>query len=732
MSVPSVAPLPDIHANTPGFRDGARTLREESGRLQEHLTDAYTAWGGLRSAYHHEGTQEEVWAGLDVLDDPVDAWKDVLNRAATALEDLARKCDGVIFRYRSLEILRPGVETDRATALASQDPDTIAAATHRIEYFNDEVAELATEWATVQSDFAARIRGLTGGEEEDMPVVPGEAGTQRVDWASLGTAVAVGLKADDPAWVAAERKQIARDIAGLDAAGFRAWVRENRGSAAVFLGSGEYIQWLNANPGVAQGLVEHTFAEQPVKDSPEAALARFVNNPENFNPASNRADVRAVRTEWDRLSLEEQVYLLFTYPDIFGNMNGVPMEQRAQIGALNVRGHLAQVETDLEVRKHQDTWEERIPGYDDLHGGKWSHPKAYVPSYDDGNARRNAEEKWLLENVQLEQNQAGLRDGWFQYVDSGSASASSGRYRTVYVNPNGGGQTVTMQGSFGLGTEHVNTFIPGTYTTMASTARYNTALQTMTGGPRDDTVNFYWAGTDFPGSYDPHTGDQIGYSVATDNLTSHWSETGAPRLGAFDQATDLEEDTAVQTTIVHSAGAPLGGTAERTDNGMTTDKFLYLAPAGTGHNVGSPQDTVNPDADRAVIQTREDPIWVSQAFGGGFHGRNTFTGGDPSMRMNAARLESGLASGFPPQNPVRVGDGEAGGHSGLWEPGTTSRDNIEAFIYGGNLVPELPAEIDPMSPPQYPRMIDGLDAHPEITTNDDFIPYKKPYNEVIR
>lgn len=219
-------------------------------------------------------------------------------------------------------------------------------------------------------------------------------------------------------------------------------------------------------------------------------------------------------------------------------------------------------------------------------------------------------------------------------------------------------------------------------------------------------------------------------SVATDNMTAEYNEAAAPRLAAFDQAVDLEDDTAVQTTIAHSAGAPMAGTAERSDHGMTTDKFLYLAPAGTGHGVDSPQDTANPDADRAVIQTREDRIWMSQAFGGGFHADGFWGGGDPSVLMDAPRLESGYAADSTGESPKRVGDGEFGGHSGLWHPDSTSRDNIQAFIYGGDLVPEIPGQAEVYSDGAVMTR-DGLDLHPEITTPDGFDEFRKPYSEVF-
>lgn len=245
-------------------------------------------------------------------------------------------------------------------------------------------------------------------------------------------------------------------------------------------------------------------------------------------------------------------------------------------------------------------------------------------------------------------------------------------------------------------------------------------------------MNFYWAGTDFSGRFDPRTGENDGPSVVTDNMTARYSETGAPLFAAFDQGVDLENSQATQTTLAHSAGAPLAGTAERRDHGMTTDKLLYLAPAGTGHNVGSPEDTVNPNADHAVVQTREDPIKYSQRLGGSHHGPNFLVGGDPTRLMDAPRLETGYAEGSTPEKPIRVGDGPAGGHSDLWNVDTTSRANIEAFIYEDELVPELPDRLDYSANPKAPVLIDGLDDHPEITESDGFDEFKRPYDEVIR
>ena len=735
MSVPGLQPLPDISVQTGTLRDGAEAMRTESRLADERYDEARDSWRKLREAYRHEGTQETVWAGLDLIEDPLGQWRSALSTAAQATETFADQVDTMLLTWTLLFSRIVPLELQRSAAIASNDPVEIAAATVAVNDYNTDVDELDREWTQAQTDLETALDAIVGGENDELPDSHEPVEVCR-DWEGLKHDVGVATRKDDPAWITAEvQAMTTADAMHLDAMRFQVWVKTHPSEVREFLGSNDYIQWLDKNPDVAKTLVQNKLPDNPRKGSPEAAMAKFVDNPENFDPGSNRSHVAAVREQWDTLAPEDQAYLLLTYPNVFGNMNGVPMEQRAQTGALNVRGHLALVDDKIEAREKLTTWEERIPGYSEIDGGDWAHPKAYNPGYDDLEARTAAEDAWLLEGVELRQNQEGLTAAWQQY-QSTSRSQDMGQptsmYRTVFVDPTGNGQIVTMQGELYGNTRHINTFTPGTYTTMASTGDYNEALASMTGGSHDDTVNFYWADTEFPGQQDPRTGRNIGETVVTDNMTSRWSEAGAPRLAAFDQAVDLENGTATQTTIAHSAGAPLAGTAEQKDNGMTTDKFLYLAPAGSGHNVGSPEDTVNPDADRAVVQTREDMIRGSQIFGGSFHGPGPFRGADPTTHMNAVRLETGYTGDSSPQRPVRVGDRANGGHSALWEPNSTSRANIEAFIYGQDLVPELPNTVDSSTHPHRPHVLDGLEANPHITTHHGFDEFKRPYDEVIR
>ncbi|MFI7397769.1 hypothetical protein [Micrococcus luteus] len=492
-------------------------------------------------------------------------------------------------------------------------------------------------------------------------------------------------------------------------------------AAAALLSSTEFIRWVGDHPEVAAELVKRDFPRDPVPGSPDAVMARFVNDPATVDPATSREDVVAAHDAWHSLPAADQAVLLLSYPDVFGIMNGVPFEQRAQIGALTVRGHLAVVTAAKTERESKDTWEERIPGYEELGSRTWAHPKAYVPGYEDEDARQRAQEEWLLEGVQLGQNEEGLTPAWQQYerllINSSMNQDDNFPYRTVFVESEKHGQLITIQGNISAETDRVALFVPGTFTTAASVQAYNDDLRAMTEGSPSTTVGFYWSGTAFPGSYDPYTGKQVATSVITDNMTTRWSDMGAPRLAAFDQAMDLELGHAEQTTLAHSAGNGIAGAAEKPEHGMTTDKFGYLAPSGSGSGVASPDDTVNPHAERAVVQTREDPIRFSQRFAASLHGGG---GGDPTQRMDAVRLETGYTGDSTPENPVRVGERPNGGHSSLTEPGTTSLANIRAFFFGEPVVEELPAVSDTSTNSENPPLIDGLKAHPELTTGDGF------------
>ena len=310
MSIPPVDLLPDLRADTPGLRDAARSLREKSRHVREHLDDANTAWRGLRSAYHHNSTQERVWSGLDLLDEPVHSWEDVLGRAADELNYFARACDEVLFRHRSLEILRPGVESERSAAISSEDPAQISSATTSVEYFNGEVADMVEKWASVQADFAAGIRGITGGEEDALPKTQGIAAPGRVDWDNVQTTVDAGLKATDPEFIFDAVKDISEEE-------FLEWVERNPAGAAALMKSSQFqtlflgSQDFPGRPDLAEALVDNQMPKDAPEGSPEARLNAVLDAYGDVNNSAQGID--DLRAMWDSLSEEEQSQLLLKY-----------------------------------------------------------------------------------------------------------------------------------------------------------------------------------------------------------------------------------------------------------------------------------------------------------------------------------------------------------------------------------------------------------------------------------
>jgi len=409
--------------------------------------------------------------------------------------------------------------------------------------------------------------------------------------------------------------------------------------------------WLEANPEAAQALAEHRLPEHPAPGSAEETMTR----------ARDRGDAAHVREAWLGLAEHERERLALLYPAVIGNLDGVPLATRGHTHRITVAGLREKTATSL--RDHLDRRPLQAPG----------------------NADQRSE--WEDERERLETVLSGLEQAWDasgrpQYPEDRQAAPG---YATVFVSAEGHGQIVTMRGEPSGATERAVTFVPGTHSTIASVDRYNDALNALDGHDPEGTVSIYWQGTDLP------------QELVRDNITPRLNEAGAPRLAAFDAAADLEMSTTrtrhVTTTYVgHSAGGSLLGTAERLDLGLNATNIVYVAPAGTGHEVSSPEDTANEFAHRFLIQTNDDPIEVAQLVGGGAHGGSFLEGSDPVRQMGAVRLESGL-----------LADGSImTGHSDYFEHGSTSARNIQGVVYGEDVHPYLRPEVTVYPGSSYP------------------------------
>jgi hypothetical protein len=618
VSLPALRTVPEVRADWTTLTDSAADLKTASGNAREALQDARSSWTGLRAGYRHDGTSEQVWAGLDPLDRPAEDWADALSRAKDAIDDFVTTGEPLQRLRETLEDERPRLAGDRSSALASDDEAQIERVRGHIIAFNDRVADLEQDWDAAQDTFASAVGSISGGTTEGLAIVGApRVETGALDWAAMTSELDTKFGELDP-------RSIWRDLQGL---------------------SGDELRdWLEANPEAARALAENTLPQPPVPGSAEDVMARAMATD---HPAG-------VREAWLGLEEHERERLMLLFPGVIGNLNGVPLATRGTTNQVTVAGLREQTAERLSALGGAPDYQ----GYLDTHG---YHEGTYYLWQAD-------REAWEEERSRLETVRDGLDQVWYAYdrEQFGLPPGEAPGYVTLFVSTEGHGQIATMRGTPGTGTERVATFVPGTATSLASVDKYTTDLDSIDGDDPAGTVSIYWQGTDLP------------QDLIADNATAHYNETGAPRLAAFDGALDLELPADVRSTYVgHSAGGSLLGTAERV--GLDSSTIVYVAPAGVGHDVGSPEDTTNADADRYWIQTRDDPIWAAQGFGGGAHGPSSWEGSNPDRQMGAHRLESGfLRDGT--DTLMGEDDGMMGGHTSYFRSGSDSALNLQGVI----------------------------------------------------
>ncbi len=339
--------------------------------------------------------------------------------------------------------------------------------------------------------------------------------------------------------------------------------------------------------------------------------------------------IEGIRQAWISLPEPEQDRLLLLYPAVFGSLNGVPFAQRARANLVTVPGNKRTLEGQARSL--------RAAIAHDLVGP--------------GNQGRSATARERVKAI----------DEQIQGLDF----AIDNNVQVVSLSLEGEGRIVTMTGTPSTDTRTMDILVPGTGANVGLLEDYSTKHAAIGGSPATNKVSFYWQGADLP-------------PLVRDNLTSSYNEKGAPTLAAFDHAVDLEIPVEVRTTYVgYSAGGSLLGTAER--EGLDSTNIVYVAPAGTGHNVGGPEDTSNPDANRYWIQTRDDPIALAQLGGGGFHGKSLSSGGNPTQVMGAIRLESGFNAQRDPSSLMS-------GHMDYFNETSTSASNIREVVDGSGKV----------------------------------------------
>lgn len=502
-------------------------------------------------------------------------------------------------------------------AKVEADPDGEDSETSaQVNDFNERARQLRSDWKVAQSTAADTLDGITAGTGSTLPMSE-----------TLG-----GPSLPKVSW--------ADFTSGLDE-DFGEVRPEDLLASLRGLSTEELRTWAVANPEAAAVLANNELTAGPTPGSAEAIMWEVVQNNDELTPEG----IDGIRNAWLGLDSTDQERLFMLYPGQFGSLNGVPMAARASANIITVAGFREIVRIkrqklgDKPVR--DDYSRERPSGRGSILGDQGT------GEFINDVAAWNAESKRL--------------DSMTQGLDFATENGS----QIVLLSLKGDGRVVSMQGTPTSSTSNVSTLVPGTGADLSQLDSYTERLDAINGVADPEAVSFYWQGADLP--------DEI-----LDNATSKYNEDGGERLAAFDYAVDAEVPRSARSTYVgYSAGGSMLGTAER--EGLTSSNIVYVAPAGTGHDVGSPEDTANnSEAHRYWAQTRDDPIHHAQDWGGGYHGSSFWSGSQPDHQMGAIRLESGFEN---PKNP----DSIMNGHTDYFGKKSTAAANIRSVIEGGDV-----------------------------------------------
>ncbi len=655
--LPPLREVPRVEMDAAGARSAAERLRQSGSDLDALYDDASGSWRGLGPSFHVDGLDEQVHSGLDLLDAPTADWSAAMSRLdgatctlADAAEELQRRVDELTGRRAGLAAHGGQAPEDEAPRIAAE-----------IDAFNGDCDRVEQDWESAQQTFADELSGISGGEADELPA-GGERGADGLDWGgAFGNVTAQGY---DDVWML---------LSGMSQAETRQWLDRNP-QAAAFLATRSRDEFLGASA-----------------DSPRIrAVQEYLRL---HDPHNRPEDVEGMAERWAALTPAEQEQLLYQYPGVFGNMNGVPFNDRGRVNQVTVQGLLTAQEQELtDLRTRREALRQSL-GEHPGPGGQGERLRIQ------GQMNRLDEQIEDKETVLRGLQQADDAYGRPHHPDPDSGLEPG--YDTLYVDTAGLGAIVTARGQLTRDTSHIMGFTPGTTTTIASTRGYNEALDRMDGNSPLGTYSIYWAGTALPPG-------------VPSNLDPDYNREGGPRLAAFDRALELQTAEAGtdprKVWTSHSAGSAMVGSGEK--RGMVLDAHVYIAPAGPGQGIdrlygpmgddsGDPAESLpTPDTERYLIQNPKDMIAMAQAvqpaqgaLGGttmfGMGGSVTGSSRPDQVFDDVVLLESGVRFDGSGNRESVVGDGDFGGHSDYLQGDTLALRNIQGVLYEDQVYPEI-------------------------------------------
>lgn len=374
-------------------------------------------------------------------------------------------------------------------------------------------------------------------------------------------------------------------------------------------------------------------------------------------------DPAAIRTLWDAMTPEQRNTLIYDFPMLIGNLEGIPLRDRNTANRITAVAHRTQLEKQIEMLtllREQGAREDLAPLIEEMRGE--------VKSIDAMLGDRNGEHA-------DEKDASGQRFGEYRVYDqNGTPSTQKGAtvvgfspFRDSYITYQGALDPVS--GDVPSWMNDVGVLIPGTTSRLANFTADIDRSKDLFAQSGARSGYFTWHGAPMP---------QFDLDHIDEASRRGFADTAAPRLAVFANSLAVPPGCDV-VPIAHSFGAAVLGGAEY--RGLEADRVVYVAPAGLGHHVDGIEDFPNTkDVPHFVLQARYDAIvgWNQGHSGlGRGHGAT-----NPLAADGVIRLETGYLDRDDPEAGTIESKGEIESHSTVFAPRSTSMLNIANVVVG--------------------------------------------------
>lgn len=374
-------------------------------------------------------------------------------------------------------------------------------------------------------------------------------------------------------------------------------------------------------------------------------------------------DPAAIRALWDAMTPEQRNTLIYDFPMLIGNLEGIPLRDRNTANRITAVAHRTQLEKQIEMLtllREQGAREDLAPLIEEMRGE--------VKSIDAMLGDRNGEHA-------DEKDASGQRFGEYRVYDQNGTSAIQDGLTVVGFSPMRDSY-ITYQGALDPQSgdvpewmEGVGILIPGTTSRLAAFTADIDRSKDLYAQSGKKSGYFTWHGAPMP---------QFDLDHIDEASRRGFADTAAPRLAVFTNSLGVSESCDV-VPIAHSFGAAVLGGAEY--RGLEADRVVYVAPAGLGHHVDGIEDfPETKDVPHFVLQARSDGVvgW-NQGISGSTRGHGV---ANPLTADGVTRLETGYIDTRDPTRGTIESTGAVESHSAVFEPRSTSMRNMSRVVTG--------------------------------------------------